>query len=162
MFAAPLAIRSSPFVNRRAIRHAIRCRFFHRKLQGTLKSDSEWRTARRMGFAIQCLPRRSPFTAHRAIRRSSFAIRRAIRRDIRCRFSMSPDAFHKYVLLTNDLGLIYIYIIHWLSYACICVCIISNTIGIMNPHTRYSPLNYYYYKIEHTYIKINILCKNII
>ena len=27
MFAAPLAIRSSPFANRRAIRPAIRCRF---------------------------------------------------------------------------------------------------------------------------------------
>ena len=72
---------------------------FHRKRQGTLKSDSEWRTARRMGFAIQCSPRRSPFAApfavHRAIRRSPrhsprhspfaapFAIRRAIRRSPR-------------------------------------------------------------------------------
>ena len=31
------------------------------KRQGTLKNDSEWRTARRMRFAIQCSPRRSPF-----------------------------------------------------------------------------------------------------
>ena len=32
------------------------------KRQGTLK-NSEWRTARRMRFAIQCSPRRSPFAA---------------------------------------------------------------------------------------------------
>ena len=36
-------------------------------------------------FAIQCSPRRSPF-----------AVRQAIRRAIRCRFSMSPDAFHTF------------------------------------------------------------------
>ena len=77
---------------------AIRCHFSMSpdafNSQGTLKSDSEWRTARRMWFnnqcspshsprrftlifrmfAMQCPPRRSPFTvtfaAHRAIRRS--------------------------------------------------------------------------------------------
>ena len=38
--------------------------------------------------------RYSMFAAPLAIRSSPFANRRAIRRAIRCRFSMSPDAFH--------------------------------------------------------------------
>ena len=129
------------------------------KRQGTLKNNSEWRTARRIEvrysmfatpFSIRCAvsylflkmfsiqgslfnvrravrqsPRRSPFAssfatpfairrtvsysfslfklrysifaAPLAIRSSPFVNRRAIRRTIRCRFSMSPDAFHRLV-----------------------------------------------------------------
>ena len=40
---------------------------YYGKRQGALKSDSEWRTARRMGFTIQCSPLVVPFAAHRAI-----------------------------------------------------------------------------------------------
>ena len=65
------------------------------KRQGTLKNDSEWRTARRMRFAIQCSPRRFPYafavpfliycfqySLFRSPLAAPFAIRLVIRRAI--------------------------------------------------------------------------------
>ena len=40
------------------------------KRQGTLKNNSKWQTARRMRFAINCSPRRSPFATYRAVHRT--------------------------------------------------------------------------------------------
>ena len=74
---------------------------FYGKRQGTLKNDSEWRTARRMRFAIKCSPRRFPFAAPFPIYFSNirysmfaapFAIRRAVRHSPRHQPRHSPFA----------------------------------------------------------------------
>ena len=119
MFAAPLAIRSSPlaasFVAHRSVRRAIRNSQFTAPFPINCFPCSLFKV-RYSKFAVPFVTRRTIRHSQRRflfifshVRYSSFdiqcsphcspfaahrAIRRAIRHNILCRFSMSPDAFH--------------------------------------------------------------------
>ena len=118
---------ATPFATHRAIRRAVHHSPLLWKASGDIEKHSEWRTARR--FEVRYSMFAAPFAIRRAIRlvirhavrhsprRSPIVEPFAIRRAIRCRFSMSPDAFHTFHMTTcNQYETIHYTIIHKMDY----------------------------------------------